>query len=89
MTDIKKGKFDTKLIENAKKSIISNLDINYDNPNAIINSYYYMDILGTDNLEKRKEMFNSVTYEDVVNIAKKINIDSILYLKGGDINEKN
>ncbi len=89
MLDIKKGKFDIKLIENAKKSIISNLDINYDNPNAIINSYYYMDILGTDNLEKRKEMFNSVSYADVLNIAKKINIDSILYLKGGDVNEKN
>lgn len=89
MLDIKKGKFDIKLIENAKKSIISNLDINYDNPNAIINSYYYMDILGTDNLEKRKEMFNSVSYAAVLNIAKKINIDSILYLKGGDVNEKN
>ncbi len=83
MEDIRKGLFDEEEIEKAKKYYISALEAINDSENQIIASYYAMDLLKMESIEKRKENIQKVTKEQIVDLANKIYIDTI-FLLGGD-----
>lgn len=87
MEDMCKGIFSDLELENVKKYYVSSLEELEDRPNQIISSYYAMDLLGVDDLEKRKNMIMKVTREDIVKLANKIKIDTV-FLLGGDKNDK-
>ena len=38
-----------------------------------------------DNIENRRKQMEKVTKEDVMNLAKKVHIDTVFLLKGGKI----
>ena len=83
MNDIKKGKFNEEDINKAIMYYLSGLQEIEDNPNQTIASYYAMDKLGIDTIEKRREIIQKVTKEEIIALSNKVYIDSI-YLLGGD-----
>ena len=83
MNDMKKGMFSQEDIDKAKRYYLSGLQEIEDSPNQIIASYYAIDKLGIDCIEKRKKTIQNVTKEDIILLANKIFIDSV-YLLGGD-----
>lgn len=83
INNISNGIFEEEDIEKAKINYISILDEIEDNPYQIISCYYSMELLPIDNIETRKKMIKKVTKEDIINVSKKIKIDSICIL-GGD-----
>lgn len=82
MQDIAKGNFDLEMLEKAKTRYNSILDEIYDYPNQIISAYYASLILGIDYPEERKKKIMKVTKEDIMELSKKITMDTV-YLLGG------
>ena len=83
MNDMQNGIFTDEEIENAKKYYLSLLEEALDNPNQIISSYYAMNLWQVDSIEKRKSEIKKVTRNDIINLSKKIFIDTV-FLLGGD-----
>lgn len=83
MNDMQNGIFTDEEIENAKKYYLSLLEETLDNPNQIISSYYAMNLWQVDSIEKRKSEIKKVTRNDIINLSKKIFIDTV-FLLGGD-----
>ena len=83
MKNMTKGKFDLEDIEKAKEYCYAGLKEIEDTEEQIIASYYAIDKLKSDNIEKRREMLKKVTKEEIIELSKKIHIDSIFLLGGG------
>jgi len=79
---IKTGDFDEKLIERAKKCYVNAIIENEDYANSVLSDYMNTYFFGKENMNIRRERINEVTKEDVVNFAKKINLDTIYILRG-------
>ncbi len=82
LVDMEKGKFDQNDIDKATVQYLAMLDEQQENPFQIISSYYSMEILNYDSIDKRKEKIQSVTYEDIKRVASKIHVDTVYLLKG-------
>ena len=83
---LQEGKFSIKDLNSAKKSYLTDLERNLDN-NFYINNYVYgLEVLKSEDMRKRKEKIKEITKEDVMNLAKKVNLDTIFFLKG-EIND--
>jgi predicted Zn-dependent peptidase len=79
---MKNGDFSDEDIMNAKKCYINTLTENEDYISATLASYsgnYYFD---RDDNDIKKERINEVTKEDIINVSKKIHLDTIYVLKG-------
>ena len=81
LQDMKDGKFTTDDIKKAKTTYINGCKEMMDSPQSIINNYISKEYLGLDLIEK-------VTKKMVVELACKIEIDTIYLLKGGITNEE-
>lgn len=84
MQNIKKGSISNEEIETAKKNIMTSLDTITDSPTRIISSYFSKELSNGDDLETRKEKFSKVTKEEIVEVAKKIKIDTVYLMYGED-----
>lgn len=81
MDNMRKGLFTNKDIKTSKEVILSVIkDIN-DSPWGIINHHFNRLYFKARSLEKQKEEISNVTKEDIIKVAKKINIDTIFLLK--------
>ena len=85
LKEMEQGNFTEDDIENAKKYYKNILNESYDKPSQIISSYYAMEILDIDSIEKRKKEIMNVTKKDIMELSKKVHIDTI-FLLGGDKN---
>lgn len=83
MKDMTKGKFSDEDILKAKEYCLAGLKEIEDTQGQIIASYYAIDKLNSDSIEKRKEMILKVTKEEIIELSKKVFIDSIFLLGGG------
>ena len=83
MKDMREGKFSDEDLDNAVKYYLSALDEIEDKPIALLASYYAIAKFDVADLEERKKKIKTVTREDIMNLAKKIHIDTI-FLLGGD-----
>ena len=81
-----KGEFSDEDITKAKEAYLSFVDEIKDNDDAIIETYIAHDILGIDLIDERKEQIIKISKEDIINVSKKIKMDTI-YLLEGDKNE--
>ena len=72
----------------AKNFYITLLQELYDSPIALIDSYFSMHILGTDDINTRMKKIQEVSKDDIVNLSKKIYLDTVFLLEG-DQNEEN
>lgn len=86
MEAMSNGEFTDEDINKAKQSYLSFVDEIKDNDDAIIETYIAHDILGIDLIDERKDQVMKVTKEDIINVSKKIKMDTI-YLLEGDKNE--
>ena len=48
-----------------------------------VDNYLMMEFIGTDDLDKKRELMNKVTKKEIVNVAKKVKIDTVFLLEGG------
>ena len=85
--DIEKGKFTSDMFNNAVNMITSSLKLSLETQPSVINNYYAMNILNSDDINTRISKFEKVTKEDVINFSKKIKMDTIFLLEG-DHNEE-
>lgn len=81
-----KGNFSDEDLNNAIQTIISAIEVSEDSNTGIINNYYAQSLVDADNLDIKIKKYSNITKEDVVNIAKKIKMDTI-YILEGDTNE--
>ncbi|MDD6224442.1 MAG: pitrilysin family protein [bacterium] len=87
MKEMEQGKFTEENIEFAKQNYLSLLKEIEDNENAIIETYLAKDLLNLGNIEERKEEIKKVTKEDIINVSKKVKMDTIYLLEGDKENE--
>lgn len=81
---ISDGKFDSKLIDEAKKFYKSGCKMIKNNPYDIIASYMSMNYFNRDDIEVRMKQIDKVTKGDIINFSKKIHLDTILLVEGSD-----
>ena len=79
---IGKGKFDDKVLESAKETIIASIKASTDSPVGIINTYYAKILVNSDDFEKRIENIRNVSRDDIMNISKKIALHTMYLLEG-------
>ena len=76
-------------IATAVNSKISAINMAFDEPGRIIDEYLFRNISDLDDAETRIEEYKNITKEMVMNVAKKISLNTIYVLEGGDSNEEN
>lgn len=89
MKDMENGEFTTNDIDIVKENYISLLKEIEDNENAIIETYLAKDLLNLGDIDERKKEIMKVTKEDIVNVAKKVKLDTIFLLEGVLTDENN
>lgn len=70
-------------LDNAKKNLITALNMVYDNPSNIVNDYLFRNIADLGTVEERIKKIEEVSIEDVERFAKKVKINTI-YMLGGE-----
>ena len=86
LEEVRKGKFTNELLDNCKETIVASIKASLDNPNGIINTYYARVLINSDSYEKRIEQINKITKEDIINLARKVNIHTMYLLEGTEEN---
>ena len=86
ISSIENNEFSDLDIQNGIKTYISGLKELKDSPNGILSYYMSMDYVQADNFNNKIRNIKKVTREDILNLAKKIKLDTIYLLKG-DIND--
>lgn len=89
MKEMEKGNFTDEEIEKAKKLFVTALEESEDSQGQIIEVYYMMEMLGTDDLETKKKKMLQVTKEDIIHVAKKVKMDTVYLLEGESEHEEN
>ncbi len=81
------GKFDERDIKSACMTYLNTFKEIMDNPNSLLSSYVSMEYLNLDTFEKRQEEVKKVTKEMIINVSKKIVLDTIYLLEGSNDQE--
>ena len=82
LESMKNGEFTEEEIENEKKSIISGINLIDDEQDSGIVYYYGQEITNSNvSLEDYKKRVKNVTKDQILNIAKKVKINTIYFLR--------
>lgn len=76
------GKFTVKDINESKMELIYSLSTVYESNRSIIDYYYGRCVFNSDDLDTKIKMIKKVSKDDIMNFAKKINLEGIFFLKG-------
>ena len=76
------GNFTEEDINQAKITFLASLKEIEDTANGIINIYEAHEYLDYDLLEERAKEIEKVTKEDIINVSKKMYLDTIYLLEG-------
>lgn len=82
MDDMCKGKFSDADISIAREYYLTALEEVLESTDRIIDNYLMMELIGTDTIEKKREMISKVTKEEIIKMAKKVKLDTIFLLEG-------
>ena len=82
MRNMEKGKFSAELFNGVKEIYYNSLIKIEDYQADLVNSYISEIFVGNDSIRDRKKQMEKVTKEDVMNLAKKVHIDTVYLLKG-------
>lgn len=82
MKEMAKGNFTEEDINKAKMIYQTALDEALDSPGALMDSFIATDLLGSDNIEVKREKIMEVTKDQIVAFAKKVHIDTIYLFTG-------
>lgn len=67
------------LIDTAKNNLYTALNTFYDDMSAMEGHYFLKNFDVVDSIEKRKEEIEKITVEDIINLNKKIHLDTIYF----------
>ena len=82
--DISLGKFDERDIKCAYMTYMSTFKEIMDSPASILSTYSSMHYLKLDPIEKRKEEIAKITKEMIIDVSKKVYLDTIYLLEGSN-----
>lgn len=82
LLEMQKGDFSLNDVDDAIKNISISLDMTSDNNVALVNNYVFSIYDNLPLLEKRKKLVKNITKKDIINVAKKIKLNTIFTLKG-------
>ena len=82
------GYFDDEDMKKAISTYLNSYESVLDSPGGIVNNYVTSEYLGFDLIDERTNNIQKVTKEMIINFAKKIHLDTIFLLQGGDSNEE-
>lgn len=82
--DMKKGKFTDLDINVAKEFYKTSAESLMESPSRIINEVLTEEILGVEPLSERVRKIEKVTKKDIMRACKKINMDTVFLLEGGN-----
>ena len=82
LEDMCKGDFTERDLNMAKEYYNTALEELEESEFKIINNYYMMELIGTDTIEEKREKMNKVTKEEIIEVAKKVSLDTIFLLEG-------
>ena len=82
--DMKKGKFTDSDINVAKEFYKTSEESLMESPSRIINEVLTEEILGVEPLSERVRKIEKVTKKDIMRACKKINMDTVFLLEGGN-----
>lgn len=85
---LNKGEFQDTDLEAAKITYINSLKEIEDSPNNIITTFESHEYLNFDLLDERMDNILNVTKDDVLKVGKKIHLDTVYLLEGGNHEEK-
>ncbi len=86
--EMQKGEFSEEELNDAKRSLLLSLNVNKNNPNAVLANYEFEYFLGNYSIEKKIELLETITKEDIVKLAKKIK-ENTIYVLSEATNERN
>ena len=80
MENIRKGNFSVEHLENSK-TLIKNLLNEFEDYQGSISEYYFaLEYLNNDDKDTKIKKVDNITKEDIINVSKKVNIDTIYFL---------
>ncbi|MGN1371203.1 MAG: EF-P 5-aminopentanol modification-associated protein YfmF [Candidatus Coprovivens sp.] len=82
MDEMKNGEFTDEELDNAIKTVISSIKMSEDTQGGIVNNYLFNDLDGLPLYEERIREFKTITKDDIMNVAKKVKLNTIYLLKG-------
>ena len=82
LKEMQTGDFLDSDLEDAKKSISLALDLTSDNNSSLLNNYVFHEFDNLPLIDERKKSLAKLTKEDVVNVSKKLKLNTIYVLKG-------
>lgn len=88
LKDMKNGLFDENDIMVAKEYFNTALDELEESQYRIIDNYFLSDLIGTDDISTKRKMMNKVTKKEIVEVSKKVKIDTIFLLEGDNDEKK-
>lgn len=82
LKEMQTGDFLESDLEDAKKSISLALDLTSDNNSSLLNNYVFHEFDNLPLIDERKKSLAKLTKEDVVNVSRKLKLNTIYVLKG-------
>lgn len=82
LKEMQTGDFLDSDLEDAKKSISLALNLTSDNNSSLLNNYVFHEFDNLPLIDERKKSLAKLTKEDVVNVSKKLKLNTIYVLKG-------
>lgn len=82
MNNLKHGKITDNDLVTAKEFFTTAMDSILESQASIMEHYYLMDLLKTDDIETRIKKMNKVTISEIVKVAKKVKVDTVYCLEG-------
>ena len=82
------GEFEKSDIEKAISTYLNSTEAIFDSPNAIINNLISTQYLDFDLIDERMKNIKLVTKEMIMEFSKKIHLDTIYLLEGGEANDQ-
>lgn len=82
LEDMRKGKFSEGDIAIAREYFLTALEEVLESPDRIIDNYLMTELIGTDTVERKREMIMKVSKEEIVKVAKKVKLDTVFLLEG-------
>lgn len=84
MSEMEAGDFSDEELENAKKAVISSIKMSEDTNGGIINNYLFNNLDNLPLYDERVKEFKTITKEEIMDLAKKIKLNTIYLLSGED-----
>lgn len=86
--EMQSGDFTEEDIKDAKQNMLLSLNVNKNNPGAILASYQFKYFLGNYTIEEKIDLIEQITKEDIIKVAKKIK-ENTIYILSEAQNERN